>query len=187
MQYCTFQGYMKCSALIYSHCYPLLLFITHTGSENQRCDSRGQCTCKPGVTGLKCDRCEANYYDFGTYGCRPCNCVVEGSFENKPYCDSRTGQCTCKVSEVSEADLVMSENPNKATVFCCWAIVFRFVVALWGFATYNPNYSFLCSWRWFVYCNGQHNYVIAQKVKVFGGSCWLHTIYYVVCNVIHVL
>ena len=164
-----------------------LLFISHTGSENQQCDSRGQCTCKPGVTGLKCDRCEANYYDFGTYGCRSCNCVVEGSFENKPYCDSRTGQCTCKVSEVSEADLVMSESPNKATVFCCWAIVFRFFVALWGFATYNPNYSFLCSWRWFVYCNGQHNYVIAQKVKVFGGSCWLHTIYYVVCNVIHVL
>jgi len=64
-----------------------------------QCDNSGQCRCKPGVTGPKCDRCEANYYDFGTYGCRPCGCVEAGSFDNTPYCDSVTGQCNCKVGK----------------------------------------------------------------------------------------
>jgi coxsackievirus/adenovirus receptor len=41
-----------------------------TGSQNLQCDIRGVCQCKPGVTGEKCDRCQANYDDFGPAGCR---------------------------------------------------------------------------------------------------------------------
>ncbi|XP_067941186.1 laminin subunit gamma-1-like [Watersipora subatra] len=67
-----------------------------TGSVQQQCNSYGQCECKPGVTGVKCDKCEANYYDFDSYGCRDCDCKKAGSFDNQPYCDSRNGQCVCK-------------------------------------------------------------------------------------------
>lgn len=90
-----------------SVCFVCFCFRPHIfrfdclGSESQQCDSNGQCKCKPGVTGEKCDRCEANYYDFGIYGCRACNCKDAGSQGNTPYCDSTTGQCNCKVSESS--------------------------------------------------------------------------------------
>ncbi|XP_060569790.1 laminin subunit gamma-1-like, partial [Ruditapes philippinarum] len=67
-----------------------------TGSEDLQCNDQGQCQCKPGVTGQRCDRCEDNYYDFGIYGCRPCGCVMEGSLDNQPRCDSDTGACLCK-------------------------------------------------------------------------------------------
>ncbi|XP_046546813.1 LOW QUALITY PROTEIN: laminin subunit gamma-1-like [Haliotis rubra] len=66
------------------------------GSESQQCNKQGQCRCKPGVTGDKCDRCEANYFDFTNYGCRPCSCNPSGSYNNEPRCDTRTGECTCK-------------------------------------------------------------------------------------------
>ncbi|XP_041371142.1 laminin subunit gamma-1-like [Gigantopelta aegis] len=67
-----------------------------TGSESQQCGQDGRCRCKPGVTGDKCDRCAADFYDFGNYGCRPCSCSAAGSFNNEPRCDSRTGVCKCK-------------------------------------------------------------------------------------------
>lgn len=40
------------------------------GARQLQCDASGQCHCKPGVTGDKCDRCQANYFDFGITGCR---------------------------------------------------------------------------------------------------------------------
>ena len=30
----------------------------------------GQCQCRPGVTGRKCDRCETGYWDYSPSGCR---------------------------------------------------------------------------------------------------------------------
>ncbi|KAF6021666.1 LanB2 [Bugula neritina] len=71
---------------------------TTSGEILQTCVQSASVTRSPGVTGPKCDRCEANYYDFGTYGCRPCGCVEAGSFDNTPYCDSVTGQCNCKMN-----------------------------------------------------------------------------------------
>ena len=41
-----------------------------TGSEDLQCNEDGQCLCKPGVTGQRCERCEDNYYDLSIYGCR---------------------------------------------------------------------------------------------------------------------
>lgn len=67
-----------------------------TGSRSLQCNSEGKCQCKPGVTGDKCDRCDANFYNFGQHGCQPCNCNISGSYENTPQCDSGTGECFCK-------------------------------------------------------------------------------------------
>lgn len=40
------------------------------GSVNGSCDmSSGQCYCKSGVSGLKCDQCLPNYYSFSPDGC----------------------------------------------------------------------------------------------------------------------
>ncbi|XP_065060169.1 laminin subunit alpha-1-like [Rhopilema esculentum] len=64
------------------------------GSLNQSCDTiSGQCNCKAGVVGLRCDRCLPNYYGLISTGCFPCNCNIFGS--SSTQCASN-GQCPCK-------------------------------------------------------------------------------------------
>eukprot|EP00092_Neocalanus_flemingeri_P012243 GFUD01013199.1.p1 GENE.GFUD01013199.1~~GFUD01013199.1.p1 ORF type:complete len:1692 (+),score=371.26 GFUD01013199.1:452-5527(+) len=70
-----------------------------TGSTDLQCSIDGKCQCKPGVTGDKCDRCEANYWNFpeeADAGCESCDCMVEGSQGNRPSCDTGDGACECK-------------------------------------------------------------------------------------------
>uniref|UniRef100_A0A8B9SYN4 Agrin n=1 Tax=Anas platyrhynchos TaxID=8839 RepID=A0A8B9SYN4_ANAPL len=60
------------------------------GSYGGACDpATGQCSCKPGVGGLKCDRCEPC-----KSGCTPCNCDPVGSVRDD--CEQMTGLCSCK-------------------------------------------------------------------------------------------
>ncbi|KAF8777898.1 Laminin subunit gamma-1 like protein [Argiope bruennichi] len=66
------------------------------GSRSLQCNNRGQCQCKPGVDGLRCNKCASNFYDFSELGCRPCGCNVAGSIDNSPDCDPITGVCRCK-------------------------------------------------------------------------------------------
>ncbi|XP_001604560.2 laminin subunit gamma-1 [Nasonia vitripennis] len=66
------------------------------GSRSLQCNAEGKCQCKPGVTGDKCDRCAANFFDFSNYGCTSCECNEAGSLYNTPSCDPVTGICTCK-------------------------------------------------------------------------------------------
>lgn len=73
-----------------------VVFSSIKGSRSLQCNREGKCSCKPGVTGDKCDRCEENFYDFGPQGCRPCGCNVAGSLGGQPRCDSETGSCSCK-------------------------------------------------------------------------------------------
>lgn len=68
----------------------------NTGSHELRCNNEGKCQCKKGVTGDKCDRCIATFYDFGQNGCKSCECNVAGSLYNTPSCDPDTGNCLCK-------------------------------------------------------------------------------------------
>lgn len=69
----------------------------HTvGSRNLQCNAEGKCQCKSGVTGDKCDRCDVNFYDFSSNGCKTCGCYTPGSLYNEPNCNPNTGECLCK-------------------------------------------------------------------------------------------
>ncbi|XP_055078833.1 agrin isoform X2 [Periophthalmus magnuspinnatus] len=71
------------------------------GSYQGTCDpASGQCSCKPGVGGLKCDRCEPGFWNFrgivteNMSGCTPCNCDPAGSVRDD--CEQMSGLCSCK-------------------------------------------------------------------------------------------
>ncbi|XP_021510381.2 laminin subunit gamma-3 isoform X2 [Meriones unguiculatus] len=63
------------------------------GSVSLQCDHSGTCTCKPTVTGWKCDLCLPGFHSLSEGGCRPCTCNVAGSLGP---CDPRSGHCPCK-------------------------------------------------------------------------------------------
>ncbi|XP_024616033.1 agrin [Neophocaena asiaeorientalis asiaeorientalis] len=71
------------------------------GSYGGTCDpATGQCSCRPGVGGLKCDRCEPGFWNFrgivtdGRSGCTPCSCDPQGAVRDD--CEQMTGLCSCK-------------------------------------------------------------------------------------------
>ncbi|XP_010848538.1 PREDICTED: agrin [Bison bison bison] len=71
------------------------------GSYGGTCDPvTGQCSCRPGVGGLKCDRCEPGFWNFrgivtdGRSGCTPCSCDPRGAVRDD--CEQMTGLCSCK-------------------------------------------------------------------------------------------
>jgi len=39
------------------------------GSVSSSCETDGQCSCKEGVTGKKCDRCKVGYWGYSDTGC----------------------------------------------------------------------------------------------------------------------
>lgn len=67
------------------------------GSQSLSCNSQGQCACKPGVDGDKCNRCREGYYGFSAAGCKACRCNPEGS---KGINCNAIGQCECKENVV---------------------------------------------------------------------------------------
>ncbi|XP_047726297.1 agrin isoform X3 [Prionailurus viverrinus] len=76
------------------HCNP-------HGSYSGTCDpATGQCSCRPGVGGLKCDRCEPGFWNFrgivtdGRSGCTPCSCDPRGAVRDD--CEQMAGLCSCK-------------------------------------------------------------------------------------------
>ncbi|CAN9508481.1 unnamed protein product [Ophioblennius macclurei] len=55
-------------------------------ADGSPCDlATGNCVCKPGVGGARCDRCMVGYWGFHEYGCRPCDCAGD--------CDPFSGDC----------------------------------------------------------------------------------------------
>ncbi|XP_058535288.1 laminin subunit alpha-5 [Ochotona princeps] len=60
----------------------------------EACDPHsGQCLCKMGVVGQRCDRCQEGHFGFDDCGgCHPCSCgpAAEGS-----ECHPQSGQCQC--------------------------------------------------------------------------------------------
>ncbi|KIH63236.1 laminin EGF-like protein [Ancylostoma duodenale] len=77
------------------------------GSDGEACDLHsGQCVCKPGVTGLKCDQCQPNHYGLSVEGCKECQaCPAPGQ-----VCDPITGECVCPPHTVGEMCENCTEN-----------------------------------------------------------------------------
>uniref|UniRef100_A0A674JQ18 Laminin subunit gamma-1 n=1 Tax=Terrapene triunguis TaxID=2587831 RepID=A0A674JQ18_9SAUR len=63
------------------------------GSLSTQCDNYGRCSCKSGVMGDKCDRCQPGFHSLSEAGCRLCSCNPAGSTDD---CSIETGRCTCK-------------------------------------------------------------------------------------------
>uniref|UniRef100_A0A3B4YWT5 Laminin A chain n=1 Tax=Stegastes partitus TaxID=144197 RepID=A0A3B4YWT5_9TELE len=62
----------------------------------ESCDPHtGQCQCKSGVTGARCDRCEDGSFGFDSCsGCRQCDCDASAALVQP--CDPQSGQCACQ-------------------------------------------------------------------------------------------
>ena len=61
---------------------------------DSQCDlESGECKCKAGVTGAKCERCEAGYWNLGPNGCERCGCNPDYAIGGT--CDQVTGNCEC--------------------------------------------------------------------------------------------
>ncbi|NWV66602.1 LAMC2 protein, partial [Malurus elegans] len=78
------------------HCHPW-------GALSPQCDSDGQCSCKPGVAGDKCDRCQLGFESLSEAGCQrsgqslQCKCDPAGSMG-----DCHSGRCVCKEGVTGE-------------------------------------------------------------------------------------
>nr|XP_031843946.1 laminin subunit alpha-1 isoform X2 [Nomia melanderi] len=66
------------------------------GSTKSQCDLRGQCPCRIGYDGLRCEKCAKGYYGYPR--CRPCSCDLTGTLQcDDGPCDcDDEGQCLCK-------------------------------------------------------------------------------------------
>ncbi|XP_065218165.1 agrin-like isoform X2 [Planococcus citri] len=79
---------------------PSMCNCNKLGSYSDACEPEsGQCKCKPGVGGLKCDRCEPGFWGLPKIsnshpGCLPCGCSLFGSVRDD--CEQMTGRCVCK-------------------------------------------------------------------------------------------
>ena len=58
----TYRAYEPCTGCVNCDC--------GAASVDPQCDLRtGQCTCRPGVIGHKCDQCEDGFWNYGPHGC----------------------------------------------------------------------------------------------------------------------
>ncbi|XP_036961278.1 laminin subunit alpha-5 isoform X1 [Acanthopagrus latus] len=62
----------------------------------ESCDPHtGQCRCKPGVSGPRCEHCVDGMFGFNSCnGCRQCDCEASAALVQP--CDPQSGQCACQ-------------------------------------------------------------------------------------------
>lgn len=62
------------------------------GSADSICEPfTGQCVCRPGVGGLRCETCLSGFFAFSENGCKACDvCEHAGHI-----CHPETGRCVC--------------------------------------------------------------------------------------------
>nr|XP_037866862.1 agrin isoform X2 [Bombyx mori] len=86
------------------------------GSVREQCDESGQCSCRAGVGGLKCDRCEPGYWGLprigtGHAGCIPCGCSAFGSVRED--CEQMTGRCVCRTGVQGQKCTVCADHRRR--------------------------------------------------------------------------
>ncbi|XP_057584126.1 laminin subunit gamma-2 [Hippopotamus amphibius kiboko] len=75
------------------------------GSLSPRCDNAGHCSCKPGVTGERCDRCLPGFHTLTDAGCTQDQRLLDPKCDCDPAgisgsCDA--GHCVCKPAVTGE-------------------------------------------------------------------------------------
>ncbi|XP_063582315.1 laminin subunit gamma-2 [Pongo abelii] len=75
------------------------------GSLSARCDNSGWCSCKPGVTGARCDRCLPGFHMLTDAGCTQDQRLLDSKCDCDPAgiagpCDA--GRCVCKPAVTGE-------------------------------------------------------------------------------------
>lgn len=75
----------RCPSPAACSCHPVGSAVLPLGPRTFCDPSTGDCPCKPGVAGPRCDHCLPGYWGFNAYGCRPCDCARS--------CDPHTGDC----------------------------------------------------------------------------------------------
>ncbi|XP_076277738.1 agrin-like isoform X5 [Lasioglossum baleicum] len=95
------------------------------GSVSDTCNPEtGQCECKPGVGGVKCDSCMPGYWGLhkiseGNPGCIPCGCSLFGSVRED--CEQMTGYCVCKPEIRGHKCTICTDHNNILTPTGCYA------------------------------------------------------------------
>ncbi|KAL0965256.1 hypothetical protein UPYG_G00278840 [Umbra pygmaea] len=95
------------------------------GSVSLQCGAGGECVCRAGVTGDKCDSCQPGFHSLSPGGCRLCDCDPRGSVGE---CSVLNGSCHCKLNVEGQAcdrckpgsfDL-QADNPAGCTTCFCF-------------------------------------------------------------------
>ncbi|XP_029165671.1 agrin-like isoform X4 [Nylanderia fulva] len=95
------------------------------GSVSDTCNPEtGQCECRPGVGGLKCDRCMPGYWGLpkiseGLQGCIPCGCSLFGSVRED--CEQMTGRCVCKPDIQGQKCTICNDHNKILTQTGCYS------------------------------------------------------------------
>jgi len=124
-------------------CLPCM--CSKNGSKSNSCHEDGQCDCKEGVVGEKCDRCNVGYWGFSANGCKSqysvitdctnisimlaplteCDCFYDGT-DGVQICNTTDGQCLCAEGIIGKRcsqckDLVghsIIENSTCSGMYC---------------------------------------------------------------------
>lgn len=112
-------------------CHPLGSAALPLGPRTFCDPSTGDCPCKPGVAGPRCDRCLPGYWGFGADGCRPCDCARS--------CHPRTGDChSSRLVGVLDtpwhrADTAPGSHVRNNHIWSCLGFWVEGVLMLWFF------------------------------------------------------
>ncbi|XP_046614325.1 agrin-like isoform X1 [Neodiprion virginianus] len=104
---------------------PSLCGCNRLGSIADTCSPEtGQCECKPGVGGVKCDRCMPGYWGLpkiseGHPGCIPCGCSLFGSVRED--CEQMTGRCVCKPEIQGQKCTICTDHNKVLTLTGCYS------------------------------------------------------------------
>ncbi|XP_066597691.1 agrin-like isoform X2 [Prorops nasuta] len=104
---------------------PSLCNCNRLGSMSDTCNPEtGQCECRPGVGGLKCDRCMSGYWGLskiskGYLGCIPCACSLFGSARED--CEQMTGRCVCNPHAQGQKCTICTDHNKKLTATGCYS------------------------------------------------------------------